>query len=165
MTKYKIPDGMVKEALNEFFKAASLNGLSAPLTDGQRLLYALEAALRWMAENPIVPTDEQALALYHFAYKYPGKNYGKYPSTYEGYAQCITEEWQRRMFLESEPEVPEEIKEVADEMLRNALGEQAERLALIDGSQRDLGGWGRKAIIRHLSKVYEAGLQKGKESK
>jgi hypothetical protein len=46
----KIPDEMLEAASNEFFKAASLNGLPN-CTDGQRLNFALVAAVRWFVHD------------------------------------------------------------------------------------------------------------------
>ena len=45
-----IPDEMLEVANNEFFKAASLNGLSN-CTDGQRLGFALMAVVRWFSDT------------------------------------------------------------------------------------------------------------------
>ena len=55
---------------------------------------ALEAALLWLSENPIVPTEEQA------QYMYDGKNGLGHAGTIR---YCMIE-WQRRMFLAPEPE-------------------------------------------------------------
>ena len=46
----KIPDEMLEIANNEFFKAASLNGLPNR-TDGERLGFALAAAVRWLRDD------------------------------------------------------------------------------------------------------------------
>ena len=67
----------------------------------------LEAALRWLSENPIVPT--------------PPPISGDYLAIREDYKMSRTSfswesyyavEWQRRMFLAPETEVPEEIKDL-----------------------------------------------------
>lgn len=75
-----------------------------PLEDGEtgwsqvEAESALEAALLWLSENPIVPTPEQVLDM--------GKSISlKWPEIY-----CAV--WKRRMFLAPEPEVPEEIKDL-----------------------------------------------------
>lgn len=60
---------------------------------------ALEAALLWLAENPIVPNCEQAEELF---------------CNKSIISVCV--EWQRRMFLAPEPEVPEELKDLLDGM-------------------------------------------------
>ena len=43
----KVPEAMLNVAANEFFKAASLNGVGSA-TDFERLSYALKSALRWL---------------------------------------------------------------------------------------------------------------------
>jgi hypothetical protein len=65
---------------------------------------ALEAALRWLAENPIVPTDMQCEAMYTSSLN------DRRGST--GYVREFSVEWQRRMFLAPEPEVPEAVKDL-----------------------------------------------------
>lgn len=61
---------------------------------------AVEAALRWLSENPIVPTDEQMINLQDDFRRI----------TEAGEKQMlIAVEWQRRMFLAPEPKMPEEI--------------------------------------------------------
>lgn len=55
---------------------------------------ALEAALLWLSENPIVPTDEQADELW----RHP-----KVLSIYEHYAKAMARDWQRMMFLAPNP--------------------------------------------------------------
>ena len=54
---------------------------------------ALEAALRWLSENPIVPTEEQAQYMYD----------GKKGLGHAGTIRYCMIEWQRRMFLAPEP--------------------------------------------------------------
>lgn len=87
--KIKVPEGMLKAA-----REATRQWL---LTE-----VALEAALRWLSENPIVPTDEQYSDLSAELVKY---NYSL-PSM-----KFAAIEWQRRMFLASEPEIPEEVRD------------------------------------------------------
>ena len=65
----------------------------------------LEAALLWLSENPIVPTNEQTQGVCDSIFV--GSEYLLDP-------RDAMVEWQRRMFLAPEPEVPEEIKELVD---------------------------------------------------
>jgi hypothetical protein len=58
----------------------------------------LEAALKWLSENPIIPSIEQAVDMYD-----------KFPVNTT--RNCCVE-WQRRMFLSPEPAIPEEIKDL-----------------------------------------------------
>lgn len=64
---------------------------------------SVEAALQWLAENPVVPTDEQEESLRNACFRVVGPT---------RFVRNVAVEWQRRMFLASEPEVPEEIKDL-----------------------------------------------------
>ena len=88
--KYVVPDGMFKSATDSW-------GLES---DAMRKCtkIILEAALRWQSENPIVPTDRQWYECVNESQKLG------YPSN-ELYAHAAAE-WQRRMYLAPEPEVP-----------------------------------------------------------
>lgn len=84
----KIPKGMLE---------AALEGLGIEVVHARRkyVKAALEAALRWLAENPIVPTDEQAKELW---------NHPKVLHGSEHYAKAMARDWQRMMFHAPEPE-------------------------------------------------------------
>lgn len=90
MSKVKVPDGMFQAALKYQDSAIQCSA-------------ALEAALRWLSENPIVPTDEQILKLQQMfrAIPEPGNK-----------QNLMITAFQRLMFLESEPEVPEMVKDL-----------------------------------------------------
>jgi hypothetical protein len=92
--QYVVPEAGLKAALDRF-------GSRHPFSeDIARML--LEAFIRWLSENPIMPTEEQWAACLA-SYDDAGKS---------GY-ECgvwFMQEWQRRMFLAPEPEVPEAIK-------------------------------------------------------
>ncbi len=62
---------------------------------------AIEAVLRWLSENPIVPTDEQMAQIVAAWRQGHPENF---------YIHCSIE-WQRRMFL-VEPEMPKEIEDL-----------------------------------------------------
>jgi hypothetical protein len=68
---------------------------------------ALEAALRWLSVNPIVPTAKQFVDLFD---ELSEVNDGKLSH------RCVVE-WQRRMFLAPEPEVPEAVSDLTVEMI------------------------------------------------
>ena len=89
-----VPDGMLKAAVPCY------------LPDRQLVHSILEAALLWLSENPIVPTSEQLHSII-----------GKLPMAmcdivWTERDRALIAEWQRRMFLAPEPEVPEEIKDL-----------------------------------------------------
>ena len=93
MSKIVVPEGML-EAVNE-------NVQQAPWLDDGFLLSVIEAAFRWLSENPIVPTAEQMdeICRQHSWLDRDSVRFG-------------AREWQRRMFLAPEPEMPEEIKDL-----------------------------------------------------
>lgn len=79
----------------------------------------LEAALRWLSEHPIIPNDEQLLEFRHSWDDIWGK-------TQEGKGDFLVwalVEWQRRMFLAPEPEVPENPIEVCKKAF-DAFGDE-----------------------------------------
>ena len=117
-TKIKVPEGMLQAALDS-------------VKDGDLLGYALEGALRWLAENPIVPTSKQVQDMID----------SDHLSTIA--SRCA--EWQRRMFLVSEPEVPEAIKDLM-EPLANGPSDPSR-----PERERD-----RLFAIRHNEQVAEA---------
>jgi len=96
MSEIKVPDGMLKAAMAS---RMSIKGQIAPWSEGM-CLQVLEAALRWLSENPIVPTYNQ---LNSFASE----------RTSPDAIQWFCAEWQRRMFLAPDhPEIPEEVKDL-----------------------------------------------------
>jgi len=108
--KIKVPEGMlaaVDEAIGKA-RARSVERLASragELWPNDLKQVTLEAALRWLAQNPIVPTLDEWEDCFRAI---PDESY---PSSVEvEIAQCA--EWQRRMFFVSEPEVPEAIKDL-----------------------------------------------------
>ena len=82
--KVIVPEGMLKAAW-----AAMSSYKVTPESNSTE--EALKGALRWLSENPIVPTDEQVVSILKVA------------SPQQGYRNvCI--EWQRRMFLAPQEE-------------------------------------------------------------
>lgn len=90
--RYLVPEGMLRAAGYAFMRC---------LADGKYLNAALEAALRWQSENPIVPTNGQL-----WACEMAVSGQGKGP--FEGCSAVIAE-WQRRMYLAPGSGVSEEI--------------------------------------------------------
>lgn len=91
--KIVVPSGMKLAALAGF-EGSKSGPWEAQMSD------ALEAALRWLSENPIVPTDGQVNRLQE--QKPDGVSWIRWTSV----------EYQRRMFLAPEPEAPEEVKDL-----------------------------------------------------
>jgi hypothetical protein len=97
-----VPEGMLKAAIDAvgemLVKGRQLSdGTSGILLElPGREQTALEAALRWLGENPIVPTNKQIDEFVMPLAKRPG-----------GVSEMeICAEWQRRIFLALEPETP-----------------------------------------------------------
>lgn len=97
--KIVVPEGMLKAAQdwskdNQFFGTVQISGI-------------VEAALRWLNQNPIRPTSEQAMKLYEDC---PPRH---------GLTDWGAIEWQRRMFLAEEP--PEQEARITDDELAGFL--------------------------------------------
>ncbi len=125
--KIVVPEGMLKAV-----DAAWINAHGGPhpqaspkvakdIEDGIR--FDLEAALRWLSENPIVPTMQELVSMQ--------EAYCRQQMSGEHNSMVfVAVEWQRRMFLAPEPEVPEEIKDlfVGQETLDNKGTEMNHRI-------------------------------------
>jgi hypothetical protein len=93
--KYVVPEGML-DAFRE-----AMGGRFGHIPGGW--LVGMEAALHWLAENPIAPTCKQWKRL---AEETPMLQ-----------PEERVAEWQRRMFLAPEPEVPELVQDVLEDLL------------------------------------------------
>ena len=91
-TKIQVPEGMLKAIRGRYVGNDNCGR------------YILEAALCWLSENPIVPTDGEAKAIW--------RDTGLCNEVDDDELRCIVVEWQRRMFLAPEPEVPSEIRDI-----------------------------------------------------
>ena len=94
MKKIKVPEGMLEAASRVFVSS------NRPAVDN--LQDQIEAALLWLTEHPIVPTDEQIADMMGFDDESP------FITT----VRTGIRKWQRRMFDDPDPEVPEEIKDL-----------------------------------------------------
>jgi len=95
--KIVVPEGMVKAVDYAISKA---RGIGRDITGGQVRDIALEVALRWLSNNPILPTMEQAKEM----------SDSGHPCILDGVWYAT--EWQKRMFLAPEPNVPQEIADM-----------------------------------------------------
>jgi hypothetical protein len=98
MSEIRVPEGMLKASLS--------SGVFEGTDDAQK---ALEAALRWLSENPIVPDAKQVGEMVISA---------PYSNTRQAYTStifCITE-WQKRMFLALEPKSETSFEERMNEL-------------------------------------------------
>jgi hypothetical protein len=100
--RYVVPEGMLKAVMRQLNPNPSVVASSeAVAVYMDSLRGSLEAALRWLAENPIVPTEAQLLKMQ--------RERGLVPNGALDWTQAETDwliEWQRRMFLAPEPEYP-----------------------------------------------------------
>jgi len=92
-----IPEGMLQVGRAAY---------NAYVTADRGAIFILEAALRWLSENPVVPTPEQTKKLLATVQFGAGREID--PHLIENLLLA----WQRRMFLAPEPEVPEAIKDL-----------------------------------------------------
>lgn len=88
-----VPEGMLKAAYKAW---------SDEIREGYSLPHALELALKWLSENPIVPTIEDVGDII------AGQSFSNYGRA----AMHVAVEWQRRCFLAPVDEVPEEVKDL-----------------------------------------------------
>ena len=98
MKKIIVPEGMEHAVVREVFEQCGRVDYHPQIRVG------LEAALLWLSENPIAPTDEQVEELQEYSFN----------NIHGSKMQLVWSlfEWQRRMFLAPEPEVPEEVKDL-----------------------------------------------------
>ena len=87
--KYVVPEGGLKAALGQVDYARAHSGVEEGI-----IKRALQDFVRWLSENPIVPTMEQATEM----------SDSGHPCVLDGVWYAT--EWQRRMFLA--PETPDE---------------------------------------------------------
>jgi hypothetical protein len=74
----------------------------------QVVAVAVHAFIRWQAENPIIPTHEQAIHLCEIFEDESGSRRPDYCDS----VRAVAIEWQRRMYLAPEPEAPQVASEV-----------------------------------------------------
>ena len=99
--KYAVPEGM-KQAAEEAEEEYLCDGQSRDVC--RKVI--LEAALRWQAENPIVPTHAEVERILEMV-QFQGLR-----GTSLDRLQDFVAMWQRRMYLAPEPEVSEGIKDL-----------------------------------------------------
>lgn len=126
-----VPDGMYQAAMKY-------------QDSGIQCSAALEAALRWLSENPITPSQKEAGELSGWK--------AREEDAHRHIVQLSIREWQCRMFLAPPPEVPEEVKDLL-------LDESQERRTDFRGA--NVSSWARPFINEAILEAY----RRGKESK
>jgi hypothetical protein len=111
-----VPEGMMRAAVE-----------ASPNSPGDYVLVILEAALRWLSENPMLPTREQQVELLRKLE--PSAN--SVPATIAE----IVAAWQRRMFLASDP----------DEAIKHLLNKGWASCESIDAAIREAYRRGRES--------------------
>ena len=110
MSKYLVPEEGLKAAVE------AMKGPSGPKfrSTEEWASCGIEAFIRWQSENPIVPSEDEQLPPLSYktdSSEWIGKDadHEREKSYREGLCMCLAE-WQRRMYLVPEPEVPEAVK-------------------------------------------------------
>jgi len=134
--KYVIPEGMLNVAI---FALASNWDFFDTKHCTERVL---EAAVCWLAENPIVPTMRQADEILSPLCGIPSN---RVSGRLSNAAVEVAVEWQRRMFLASEPEIPEAVKDMMWQDIGGSVPDHK-----IDEHNRD------------VAEAYQRGLKAGK---
>ena len=98
MSKYVVPE----EAVNSIQRKLGSNSV-------ETLRMLIGMFIEWVSENPIVPTDKQAEELLMSQLFTP---LSKRMSPTLDAVRGVAIEWQKRMFLNLQPELPEEVKEL-----------------------------------------------------
>lgn len=96
----EVSDGMYEAAMDAAHPALE-NGLEATAIGN-----AIAAALLYLAEHPIMPTDGFLIEMLRQERFSEGQNW----NDHQVFLFC--KEWQSSMFLKSVPELPEELKEL-----------------------------------------------------
>lgn len=113
--KRVVPEGMLRAAENKYRTIENYNSHHATDPHSRMVLKeCLESALRWLSENPTVPTISDLEAMRSGWKDTP-------EASAEGVVIFLIAEWQRRMFLAPEPEVPRVVNGF-DDLLWNRVG-------------------------------------------
>jgi len=111
----KVPEGMLKSVASTW--EVSSHAISISQAEA-----IIDAALRWLSENPIVPTDEQVKDCWQ----------GMNPNLSSmGLHRQLLVEWQRRIFLAPENGDFEKMKQAIDERYRGKTITRSEADELI----------------------------------
>ncbi len=121
--KYVLSDGMRDAAVKAHY------GRPIDLTIyPQWVEKTIEAVLRYISENPIVPTDAQIDAALDAT---KGRPYGVF------FCRSFLQEFQRIMFLAPEPETPQEIEDLVAALdCQDAQTKESATRLLIEAYQR-----------------------------
>ena len=117
-TKIQVPEGMLKA----IGTAPNVCHCSTCESGNEE---RLKSALRWLSENPIVPSEADVMEILQErveSHHISGKEYCAIPPAT---VRFVIRESQRRMFLAPEPEVPSEIRDI-DAWLTVYLGSHPE---------------------------------------
>lgn len=138
--KVLVPEGMLKAAQDVWMIFADYP--CDPSRFRQTVLPSIAAALRWLSENPVVPTNQQ----YHLVFEAACRLGTCKDQGAPQYIDMMVE-WQRHMFLASEPEAPEEIADlmVSEKSIQGA-GAQSIESAIKQLNQRTLEAFRRGQV-------------------
>jgi hypothetical protein len=128
VSKILVPEGMLTAVMAEVSYLRSLRS--------EDMEKWLEAALRWLSENPIVPS------LAEFCDAEANAARSATEPTYAAFHIATVVEWQRCMFLATETEVGKVAKHVIEGM-QGCTFSPAEADAIMEELSRVTHGWGR----------------------
>jgi len=119
-----IPEGMLKAA----WSVVGSND------DEALCSLILEAALRWLSENPQFPTPEQACSIARYGLEFSRAQ--RFEDNSAASVQAMLLEWQRCMFLAPAPEIPEEVKDLWEQAPMGGSAQDAILEAFRRGTMR-----------------------------
>ena len=126
-----VPDGMMKAVSNTW----EVKSHKVEINKAEAII---QAALRWLSENPIVPTRQNLEDMRTDWEDTPEQNAEKV-------VIFLISEWQRRIFLAPESEVPEAVKNL-----------------LLDGADFIHGQKHADEANKNVIEAYNRGLKEGK---
>ena len=136
--KIKVPEGMLKAARDGISASVEKYGFGASEAVGM----CLKAALLWLSENPISPTIDQIGQMEKAQVE------GRIPRPPISLIGIITE-WQRRMFLELEPEISPTAQTIIRSM-RGVTLSPSDADAILIEIFRVAHGWNPDQLVQGL---------------
>jgi len=129
--KIVVPKGMIEAVIDHHPSKGALQS-DPDMLSTDTVTAVLEAAIRWMIENPIVPSTKDADKLWREAHTLSADS----KTGHAGKDMLI--EWQRMMFLAPEPEVPEEVKDLMSKYADPKLQTDGLLRAMARGHNEDI---------------------------
>lgn len=136
MKRIRVPEEFLSAVENALGANNKEWDWSGPGAQDECVRVACEAFAQALSEHPQVPTDEQAQELIESSPYCDLEDWPKH------HAWCI-EQWQRRCFVQEEPEIPKEIEDLLVEP--------------------DVSKWRGDELNEAVFEAYRRGLRKGEQ--